>query len=241
MRARGQPGRYRGALRYEGEILRMNFFKKDIRLLYCQKGILLKNILFFISLFMFFPLLLSSQGDVLLEICPIALWLPLLVAYMMSVSSHFEGEQESGFLDILRLKKYFFPYLVISKALSHWVVYGFSFSGVAWVCAISVGGVLFLSWEMFVSFLIGTLSMSFLTVFGNALVLGKRRGELAVFMVLMPFCIPLLIFSIAGMYGMMDGTFMGHLFYLQFAYLCFMLSSVPWLTGMLLKEVFENP
>ncbi len=90
------------------------------------------------------------------------------------------------------------PALVLAKCLAHWVT-----TGLPLVLAAPVLGLLLSLppesyWALIVGLLIGTPALSLIGAVGAALTVGLRRGGLLLSLLVLPLCIPTLIFGVGA-------------------------------------------
>lgn len=161
--------------------------------------------LFFILVVTLFPLALSPKADVLRMLAPGVIWIAALLATLLSLHLLFRADLEDGTLEQLILQPYPLGWILLAKALAHWLITGVPVVVMAPVLAItyhlpaSAIGVLTLS------LLLGTPVLALLGSIGAALTAGLRGSGVLLAFIVAPLMLPVLIlgaratdFALAG-------------------------------------------
>lgn len=169
--------------------------KRDLVLAFRSGGGFGLALAFFLIVVMFVPFGVGPQGDILGRIAPGILWIGALLASLLSLDRIFQLDFEDGTLDLLATSPLPLEGVVAIKALTHWLTTGLPLTLVAPV----LGLLLNLPTEAFnwtfLSLLVGAPALSFLGAFGAALTVGLKRGGLLLSLLVLPLCIPTLIFG----------------------------------------------
>jgi heme exporter protein B len=149
-----------------------------------------------------FPLGVGPEPQTLRVIAPGVVWVAALLAAMLSVTQLYAGDFADGSLEQMLLGGGAVA-IVAAKALSHWVL-----SGLPLVVMAPLLGVAFdMSGTgigaLTASLLLGTPILSLLGGLGSALTLGVRSGAVLLILLIVPLCIPALIFG-AGAVGAVE-------------------------------------
>ncbi len=177
---------------------------RDLRLAARRRADALLPIAFFTVAVSLFPLGVGPEAQTLRQIAPGVVWVAALLAAMISVTQLYAGDLADGSLEQMLLAS---PGLAIdlaaAKAAAHWLV-----TGLPLVIAAPVFGLMFgMRGEAIASLaltlLLGTPVLSLLGGLGAALTLGLRSGAALLILLIVPLCIPALIFG-AGAVAAVD-------------------------------------
>ena len=187
---------------------------RDLRLAARRRVDALLPLAFFAVSVSLFPLGVGPEPNTLRQIAPGVLWVCALLAAMLSVTQLYAGDQADGSLEQMMLASGVsagagttaaLP-VAIAKALSHWLL-----TGLPLVLIAPLFGVMFdLSGKsigaLVASLLLGTPILSLLGGLGAALTLGVRNGAVLLILLIVPLCIPALIFGSGAVSAVESGT-----------------------------------
>ena len=171
---------------------------RDLRLALRQRGDLLLVVLFFALVAALFPFAVGPEPNLLLRIAPGIIWVTALLSVLLSLERVFLSDYEDGSLELLVLDPYPLELVVLAKVLGHWLT-----AALPLVLAAPVIAVLYdlsgaaIAW-LLLAMLLGTPSLSLIGVVGTAVALGARRGGILVPLLVLPLCVPVLIFGVAA-------------------------------------------
>lgn len=168
---------------------------RDLRLAARRRVEALLPIAFFVVAVSLFPLGVGPEPQTLRQIAPGVVWVCALLAAMLSLTQLYGGDHADGSLEQMLLSGESGFVIAAAKALSHWIV-----TGLPLVVAAPLFGLLFdLSGAallaLALSLLLGTPILSLLGGLGAALTLGLRSGGVLLILLILPLCIPALIFG----------------------------------------------
>mgnify|MGYP000196196408 FL=1 len=150
---------------------------------------------FFLMVGLLVPLGIGPEPGRLAPVAPGTLWIGALLASLLSLDRLFQADFEDGSLDILALSPLPLEALVALKALAHWLTTGLPLTVVAPLLALALQLPAPAYPWLVASLAIGTPALSFLGAIGAALTVGVRRGGLLLSLLVLPLCIPTLIFG----------------------------------------------
>ncbi|MEQ1807406.1 MAG: heme exporter protein CcmB [Burkholderiaceae bacterium] len=186
--------------------------RRDLRLAARRRIDALLPVVFFLVAASLFPLGVGPETQVLRQIGPGIVWVCALLATMLSLGSLYSGDYADGSLEQMLLSSHSGMLIAAAKAFAHWLL-----TGVPLIVASPLLGLLFdMSGEaivtLFVSLLLGTPILSLLGSVGAALTLGLRSAGVLLLLLVLPLCIPALIFG-AGAVAAVDAglSARGHL------------------------------
>jgi heme exporter protein B len=178
---------------------------RDLTLAFRKRGDFVNPFVFFIIVVSLFPLAVSPDSAFLARIAPGVLWITALLAAMLSLDSMYRADFEDGSLETLLLSPHPLYFLVLAKNCAHWLVTGLP------VVIISPFLAMMLSYPfdqlgiLFVTLLLGT---PFLTLVGSvavALTVGLGSRGLILAVIVLPMCVPILVFGTLAVNASLSG------------------------------------
>ena len=129
--------------------------------------------------------------------------------------------------------------LVLGKIVAHWMLSGLPLVLIAPVLGLQfdMSGQALL--VLVVSLLIGTPVLSMIGAFGAALTLGLRGGGVLVSLLVLPLCIPVLIFGTGAVTAVTSGVSAASNLSLLGAFLLMSLLFTPWVSAQALRISME--
>ena len=152
-------------------------------------------IVFFLVAGSLFPLGVGPEPEVLRQIAPGIVWVCALLSAMLSLGSMYGSDYADGSLEQMLLSRHSPLLLAFAKALAHWLM-----TGVPLILVAPLFGLLFdmpaqsiatLTWSL----LLGTPILSLIGGVGAAITLGLRNGAVLILLLVLPLCVPVLIFG----------------------------------------------
>ncbi len=213
--------------------------QRDVTLAWRGKAGVLSTLLFFVIVASLFPLGVGPERNVLRTIAPGVVWVAALLASMLSLDRMFAHDYGDGTLEQLMLVPQPLSIIVLGKVIAHWLV-----SGAPLILMAPVLGVQFdlppgALLTLLVSLLLGTPALSLIGAIGAALTLGLRGGSVLVSLLILPLCIPVLIFGAGAVEASITGTGAESHLSLLGAVLVLTLVLTPWATAAALRISME--
>jgi len=150
-----------------------------------------------------FPLGVGPEPQMLRQIAPGVVWVAALLAAMLSVAQLYASDLSDGSLEQMLLVPGARIAIVAAKAVSHWLLTGLPLALVAPLFGLMFDMSPAAIAALVASLLLGTPVLSLLGGLGAALTLGLRSGAVLLILIIVPLCIPVLIFG-AGAVGAVD-------------------------------------
>src|SRR5674476_1373527 len=129
--------------------------------------------------------------------------------------------------------------IVVAKVIAHWLVSGLPLVLIAPILALQFDLNQQLLWVLTLSLFIGTPVLSLIGAIGAALTLGLRGGGVLLSLLVLPLCIPVLIFGTGAVQAVTSGlsvvshlSLLGALLVLSFVF-------TPWVTAQALRISME--
>jgi heme exporter protein B len=183
---------------------------RDLRLAARRRVDALLPLAFFAVAASLFPLGVGPEPNTLRQIAPGVLWVCALLAAMLSVTQMYAGDASDGSLEQMLLagdSATASAYAVsVAKSMSHWLLSGLPLVIVAPVFGLMFGLTSVGIGALCASLLLGTPVLSLLGGLGAALTLGVRNGGVLLILLIVPLCIPALIFGSGAVSAIESGT-----------------------------------
>lgn len=168
---------------------------RDLRLASRRPTEALMPVAFFVVAASLFPFGVGPEPAMLRQIAPGIVWVCALLSSMLSLGTMYNGDYADGSLEQMLLSGISAVEIAAAKALAHWLM-----SGLPLLLVAPVLGLLFgMAWDaigvLMLGLLLGTPVLSLLGGVGSALTLGLRNAAVLILLIVLPLCIPVLIFG----------------------------------------------
>jgi heme exporter protein B len=213
--------------------------QRDATLAWRGRAGVLSTLFFFVIVVSLFPLGVGPELNVLRTIAPGVVWVAALLASMLSLDRMFSHDYVDGTLEQLLLTPQPLPVVALGKIAAHWLVAGAPLVLMAPVLGLQFdlppGALL----TLVASLLLGTPALSLIGAVGAALTLGLRGGGVLVSLLVLPLCIPVLIFGAGAVEASITGASAESHLSLLGALLVVALMFAPWATAAALRISME--
>ena len=152
-------------------------------------------LLFFAVVMLLFPLAVGPDRTRLAAIAPGAIWIAILLASVLSMGRLFRTDAESGFLDQVRVEQASLTGLVAVKVVSHWLFLALPLLCLLPLLAAPLGLPNRDLPDLLLTALLGSATLFLLGAAVESLALTSRGGGILIALLLLPLCIPVLIFG----------------------------------------------
>ena len=219
--------------------LLMLVVRRDLILAMRRRADVLTTLIFFVMVVSLFPLGVGPEMAMLRKMAPGVLWVAALLSSMLSLGRLFSADYLDGTLEQMMLAPQSLSMLVLGKMAAHWVV-----SGLPLVLMAPILGLQFdMTGEalgvLIIGLLLGTPILSMVGAIGAALTLGLRGGGVLLSLLVLPLCIPVLIFATGAVDAVTSGlnitahlSLLGALFVMALVF-------TPWVTAQALRISME--
>lgn len=173
-------------------------FLREFRLAVRIGGGALMGVLFFLIVVSVIPFAVGPDLNLLSRLGPAVLWIGALLATLLGLDRLYEADREDGALDLIVSSGRPLELVVLVKGIAHWAA-----TGLPLVLASPLFA-LFLAMKpaeigsTMATLAVGTPALTFLGSIGAGLTVSLRRGGLLVPILVLPFCIPVLIFGVSA-------------------------------------------
>ncbi len=212
---------------------------RDLRLALRRRADTLAALVFFVMVVSLFPLGVGPDAQLLRSMGPGVVWVAALLASMLSLARLFSDDHVDGTLEQLLLSAHPLPVLVAGKILSHWISSGLMLALVSPVLALQFDLSVEASAVLLLSLLMGTPILSLIGAIGAALTVGLRGAGVLLSLLVLPLCIPVLIFGAGAVEAHIAGLGIAGHFSLLGALLVLSVALAPLVAAAALRIALE--
>ncbi|MEZ5852646.1 MAG: heme exporter protein CcmB [Hyphomicrobiaceae bacterium] len=180
--------------------------KRDLRLAVREGGALGTALGFYLVVVAMLPFGMGPDLNLLARVASGVLWVGLLLAALLSLPRIFDADLEDGSLEVLATGAVPLEGVVAAKAFAHWLTTAIPLALMAPVLGLLLNLDIAVQPVLLASMLGGSPAVSFLGAIGAALTLRGRRGGLLIALLVLPLCVPTLIFGVSVVSAVVLGT-----------------------------------
>jgi heme exporter protein B len=213
--------------------------RRDLLLAMRRRADVLTTLVFFVMVVSLFPLGVGPEIDMLRKMASGVVWVAALLASMLSLPRMFYADHADGTLEQMMIAPQSLSVLVLGKIVADWMLSGLPLALIAPVLGVQFDmsgpalGILVLA------LLLGTPVLSMIGAIGAALTLGLRGGGVLVSLLVLPLCIPVLIFGAGAVEAVNTGmSVVSNLSFLG-AFMLFALVFTPFVAAQALRISME--
>ena len=173
----------------------MAILRHDLTLSWRRRGNLVGGVVFYVIAASLFPLAIGPDPQQLRMLAPGILWVAALLASMLSLSRLFAQEHADGSLDQLLLSPHPLALIVLTKIAAHWLASGLPLLLLTPILAQQYSLPLHATLLLTATLLMGTPAIALIGAVGAALTLGVRNGAALLCILVLPLCVPVLVFG----------------------------------------------
>ena len=190
----------------------LSFFKSELLMVMRRKQDVINALIFFLMVVTLFPLGVNPSADFLEPAAGGIIWCATSLAILMSVESIFKEDFNDGSLEQLLVGELYLPFLIVIKFVIQW-------SAIILPLLLLLpllSQMLFLPWAilnvLIFTLLLGSPALFLIGTIGAALTVSLRRGAVLMLLIILPFYLPVIIFSTGAISAAQAGQdYMGHL------------------------------
>ncbi|MCB1868892.1 MAG: heme exporter protein CcmB [Gammaproteobacteria bacterium] len=188
---------------------------RDLVLAMRRKTDVFSTLFFFVIVVSLFPLGIGPEMNTLRLIAPGVVWVAALLASMLALERLFAADYDDGTLEQMLLAPQPLFILVLGKVAAHWLATGLPLVLMAPLLGLQYDLSADALRILLYSLLLGTPALSLIGAIGAALTIGLRGGGVLVSLLVLPLCIPILIFGAGAVEANVSGLGeQGHIFML---------------------------
>ena len=169
-----------------------------------------KDLLFILSIYiglvLIFPLSLGPSSKLLSTLAPSIVWICALITSISVIDKFFTLDMNDGWLELLLISNIPLEMIVLMKALSHWLSVGLPLIIISPVVCIFLNMPISSIPITICSLILGTCSLTLIGMMGAALVLGAKKTNTIVILLVLPLTVPVLIFGVATINAHINGN-----------------------------------
>lgn len=213
--------------------------RRDLVLAMRRRADVLTTLIFFVMVVSLFPLGVGPEMDMLRKMAAGVLWVAALLSSMLSLGRLFSADYLDGTLEQMMLAPQSLSTLVLGKMAAHWMVSGLPLVLMAPVLGLQFDMSVQALGVLIIGLLLGTPVLSMIGAIGAALTLGLRGGGVLLSLLVLPLCIPVLIFGTGAVEAVSTGLSAASHLSLLGALLVLALAFTPWVTAQALRISME--
>jgi heme exporter protein B len=213
--------------------------RRDLVLAMRRRADVLTTLIFFVMVVSLFPLGVGPELEMLRKMAAGVLWVAALLASMLSLGRLFSADYLDGTLEQMMLAPQSLSMLVLGKMTAHWMVSGLPLVLMAPVLGLQFDMSVQALGVLIVGLMLGTPILSMVGAIGAALTLGLRGGGVLLSLLVLPLCIPVLIFGTGAVEAVSSGLSIASHLSLLGALLVLALVFTPWVTAQALRISME--
>lgn len=213
---------------------------RDLRLALRRPVDVAAGLMFFVVTASLYPLAVGSEAALLARLAPGVLWVAALLASLLSLRRLFDDEWADGGLDLLVLSPVPLPLVVLAKVLAQWLCSGALLVLASPVLATQFGLTSEAIGLLALTLLLGTPVLSLLGAIGAALTLGLRGAAVLTALLVLPLCVPVLVFGAGAVEAHAAGLPVGGHLSLLGAMLLLSLLGAPFACAAALRLAVES-
>ncbi|HLP97466.1 MAG TPA: heme exporter protein CcmB [Sideroxyarcus sp.] len=213
--------------------------RRDLLLAMRRRADVLTTLVFFVMVASLFPLGVGPEPEMLRKMAPGVVWVAALLASMLSLPRMFSADHADGTLEQMMLAPQSLTALVLGKIVAHWMLSGLPLALIAPVLGLQFDMSASALWILVLALLLGTPILSMIGAVGAALTLGLRGGGVLVSLLVLPLCIPVLIFGAGAVEAVTSGMSAASNLSLLGAFMLFALVFTPFVAAQALRISME--
>jgi heme exporter protein B len=201
--------------------------KRDLLLAARHRSELANPMVFYLIVATLFPFATGTEPATLRELAPAVIWVAALLASTLSLERMFHSDFEDGSLEQFLLSDQPLTLLVGAKILAHWLLSGIPLVLTALLLALMYRLPVHVLGPLLATLLLGTPILSLLGSVLAALTVGLRGSGVLLALLILPLCIPMLIFAVSAVNNAARGLSISAELYFLAALLVLSLTIMP--------------
>ncbi|QXX75183.1 heme exporter protein CcmB [Methylovirgula sp. HY1] len=156
------------------------------------------GVVFFLCLVTITPFAIGPDLKLLARVGPAILWIAALLATLLGLDRLFQADHDDGSLDLFFHGDTPLELIVLVKCLAHWLLTGLPLVAASPIFGLMLGLPPNALGTVTLSLLVGTPALTLIGAIGAGLTVSLRRGGLLLSILVLPICVPVLIFGVAA-------------------------------------------
>ncbi len=187
----------------------MIVLRRDLLVALRRKGDALNVVLFFIIVASLFPLATGAEPAQLRAMAPGVIWVGALLASLLSLPRLFAADLADGTLEQMLVSAHPLAVIVLAKIAAHWLTTGLPLALIAPLLGLQYGLPGDAQLVLLAGVLLGTPVLSLIGAAGAALTLGVRGAGVLSGLLVLPLCVPALVFGAGAVTATLSGLAAG--------------------------------
>lgn len=212
-----------------------SIIRHEVLLAYRHKADWVNAWLFFILVVVLFPLAVTSDGKILKEIAPGVIWIAALLSMNITLPNFLRPDFEDGSLQGLLLSPYPLTLLLSAKIIAHWLITAAPLLLLTPLLGMALQLSLPEVLVLFIGLLLGTPIFALIGSAVVGLTLNLSGNGLLLNILLLPLCVPVLIFGTGAVLKVENGLYQAPLALLA-AMLVLGIMVFPWVVSMAVRS-----
>lgn len=172
--------------------------KRDLRLALRSGGGAATALLFYLAVVVAMPFAIGPNAALLSTIGGATLWIGALLAGLLGLERLFQADYQDGSLDQMMINPTPLALQIFAKSVAHWLVTGLPLTLMVPLFGLFLGMEFRALLATMATLLVGTPAISFVGAVGAAVTVSLPRGGLLLSVLVLPLCLPVLIFGVGA-------------------------------------------
>ncbi|MFL2549752.1 MAG: heme exporter protein CcmB [Gammaproteobacteria bacterium] len=213
---------------------------KELSIYFRNLNSIFLPLIFFFLIISIFPLVLGPEKTLFDKIIPGIIWITAILTTLLTSNNFFKDDFNNGIIETYLTSDASIELLFFLKIVSCWI-----FTCLPIIIFIPLVSVLFdIPYEnsivLLITLIIGTPVLISVGIFGSALTLGLSKNNILIPVIIVPFYIPILIFSASAIESVAIGLSYEMQIYVLLAFLFLILPIMPYLLKYTLRLSINN-
>ncbi|HEY9009725.1 MAG TPA: heme exporter protein CcmB, partial [Devosia sp.] len=159
-------------------------------------------VLFFVMIGVVVPFAVGPDSAELSRLAPGIVWIAAFLSMLLGLDRLFRADEEDGSLRLFRHAAIGLPMLVVAKMLAHWLLTALPLILASPLLAVMLNMGMDAWLRAVLSLVLGTPALVAFGTLGAAVTVSLKRGGLIAPVLILPLCVPVLIFGVGAISGL---------------------------------------
>ena len=214
--------------------------QKELSIYFRNLNNIFLPLIFFFLIISIFPLVLGPEKKLFDKIIPGIIWITTILTTILTSNNFFKDDFNNGVIEIYLTSDSSIELILFLKIISSWI-----FTCLPIIIFIPLVSILFnISFDsalvILATLIIGTPILISIGIFGSALTMGLSKNNILIPVIVLPFYIPVLVFSASAIEAVSIGLSYEMQIYTLLALLLLILPIMPYLLKYTLRLSINN-
>ncbi|MEN9559461.1 MAG: hypothetical protein RLZZ502_672 [Pseudomonadota bacterium] len=200
---------------------------RDLRLAYKSMAELVQIPVFYLIVASLFPLAIGGEAEQLARLAPGIIWVTVLLSAILGAQRLLHDDAVDGYLEQWLLLPGSLTWHCFIKIMAQWLLTSLPVILLTPLLALQFQLPVDSMGVLMLALAVGTPALSALVALGASLSLGARQSTGLVALLVLPLCVPVLVFGVAGVEAVNSGQSAEAHLSLLAAFTIFTLSTIP--------------